>query len=1127
MDNSFVHLHLHTEKSLLDGTTRTNQVGGIISSLGQTKAAMTDHGTMSGLLDFYTGCKEAGVTPLIGWEAYVTPDKYIKEKDTPRWHLIMVAMNEVGKRNLFILSQIAWTDGFYTKPRIDYNDLATYNEGIIALTGCMGAEIPRALENGDPKEALEAMKRYKSWFDDRLYTEIQPHNREGLNDVLMAMAAELGVKPVATVDSHYDHCTSKATEELVLAMQQTSSMKASDKEYAKLMYGESLKADGVIQRLNTLWPNRRLQFHHHDLHIMSREEIVSALDKQGLPGNELADTTNEIGERCEGYEIKTGQVYLPKAVEFKDKTSDEYLRELTYEGLERRGKHLDQEYIDRVEEELQTLKDKGFADYFLIVWDLINEARKRNIYIGPGRGSAAGSLVSYALGITKIDPIKYNLLFFRFISADRNDFPDIDIDIEHTRRDELKDYFREKYGEALSISTYAQFKAKGLIRSIARALAIPLAEVDAACKHFETLEEYEDGDASALKTFKNKHPYILPYAQKLEGLTSGSGMHAAGIVIADRPMHLITPVETRTDPEDKKKRVPVTALDMNDAATLGLIKFDFLGLKNLTIIHDAIDLIKERHDVDIDWEEMEPDDVNVLKMLDGSHTTGVFQMESSAYRNLLTEMGVDNFEDMVASNALVRPGAYTTVKDDYVARKKGTQKVVYPHDDVEEFLTASYGLYIYQEQVMQLSVYLGGFSWGEAEKLRKIIGKKRDVAEFQPFYEKWMTNASEKIGEKEAEKMWHDFEKHAGYSFNRSHAVAYSYVGYVTAWLKHYYPIEYMYALLKHEKEDALRMHYLLETKRLGIDIQAPDVNISQEKMSLYDKSLLFGISDIKNVGFQAAKHLIERRPFMSWSDFSERIEKRKCNSRVVESLVAVDALRNVVDAPRNTSARDNYMEYLQYPIDLDDVDNLGFDFAKMEDCEERGTHLICGVVKAIKRTDKYVRVEFEDITATYTCFAKMDCDLSTGEVVAALVADKAILGHARISGLPERIANGKEEGFEKLLAGTTFKDVEELYKFGIGDLAEDKSLVVPLYVRKITTKTGKNMAFVHVSDGNNVEKVTLFPHQWEKLQKSIHEWEPLCVQLKWLDGGGRTVKDKGLMNAAKLLEKKKEAMHV
>lgn len=1128
MTSDFMHCHTHSDHSILDGFTKTADIPKIAKDLGQSCVGLTDHGSLGGALKFWKSCKEHEIKGVFGVEAYITSDRRIKDKDSPTWHLILLAMNETGLHNLFALSKIGWTEGFYKKPRVDHNDLRKHNEGLIALSACMASEASRALEvegygNGYKitVQARDVLARYKSIFSDRFYVELQPNNSAELNICLSTLAHELGIATTVTVDSHYDHCTSKAEEELLLTMQQLAGFKASDRTYAQLMKDEARRENTLLNRINKLWPNRGLRFDHHDLYIMGRDEVVQRMDQQGFSGNDLADRTLEIAERCSQVEFKTGAAYLPKVSKVVD--SDEYLRALVYDGLEDRGLHKNQVYIDRIEEELQAFKDKGFADYFLIVWDLIREARSRNIYVGPGRGSAAGSLVAYCLKITALDPIKYKLLFFRFISPERNDYPDIDMDFEHTRRDEMKQYMQDKWGEKLSLSTYSEFKAKGLVASICKAFGFNEQDVRAATKHFNTLEEYEQADA--LKEFRAKNPEILPLAKRFEGHISGTGMHAAGVVVADRPMHLIVPIESRTDPEDKKERVPVTAFDMNDSAEIGLIKFDFLGLNTLTVIHNTIDLIKERHGLDIDWESFDPDDPQVLEMLSQANTIGVFQMESTAYRNLLLAMGVDNFEDLVASNALVRPGAFNTVAKDYIRRKKGIDKVAYPHESVEEWLCDSYGLAIYQEQVMALSVFLGDFSWGKADKLRKIIGKKLSPEEFAPYYDGWIDGATKRISHKDAEKLWHDFEQHAGYSFNRSHAVCYSYIGYVTAWLKYYYPLEYIYGLIRNEGNAMNKMTYLLEARRLGIDILPPDINKSEQEMSVDGNALRFGLADIKGVGYEAAKEIISKRPFPTWEDWNERITVRKCNSKVVASLVAVDAMRSVQDAPVNSTPQENYMEYLNYPIDLESVQRLGIQYSPIEEYEEdqKEFMVVCGVTKSIKRTDRYVRLELEDITGRLTCFGSMDNDLNTGEVIIALVGEKTMLAYSRVEGLGTRIDNGNLYPFEKLLVGKLFDDVSKLYGYGFGDFDFDKTLAIPLSVRRITTKTGKKMAFVYFSDGKTVEKVTIFSNAWAKLEKVITEYEPLCLRLRYLDDGGRTLDADGAINARELLQMQQE----
>jgi len=614
LTTNFCHLHTHSEYSILDGQTKVRDLPKIAKEYGQEAIGLTDHGSLGGSLKFWEASKEAEIKGIFGVETYITPDHTVKDKDSPTWHLILLAMNETGLHNLFALSKIGWTQGFYKKPRVDHNDLRNHNEGLIALSACMASETARAIEAGDMDQAREALLRYRSIFGDRFYVELQPGNTSELNSTLANLAVDLGIPTTVTVDSHYDHCTSKAHEELLLIMQQLAGFKKSDRDFALLMKDEARRENTLMDRLNKLWPNRGLRFDHHDLYIMTRDEVVDRMNRQGFDGNELADRTLEIAERCEVVEFKTGQNYLPKVV--KNLDSDEYLRALVFDGLDSLKLSDRPEYVERANEELEVIKSKQFSDYFLIVWDLINEARNRNIYVGPGRGSAAGSLVAYALRITNIDPIKYKLLFFRFINAERNDYPDIDMDFEHTRRDEMKRYMEEKYGEKLSLSTYSEFKAKNLIASICKAFGFEESEVRAVTKHFNDLEGYEN--AEALQSFRAKNPEILPIAKMLEGNISGSGMHAAGVVVANRPMHEIVPIESRTDPEDKSKRVPVTAFDMVDAEKVGLIKFDFLGLSNLSIIHDTVNLINERHGIMVDWENLEPDDENVFAMLNDS-----------------------------------------------------------------------------------------------------------------------------------------------------------------------------------------------------------------------------------------------------------------------------------------------------------------------------------------------------------------------------------------------------------------------------------------------------------------------------------------------------------------------------
>lgn len=1104
--SSFCHCHAHGEGSILDGYTFPNEMVRIAKENGDDSICLTDHGSLGQALKFWKAGKEYGIKTIQGVETYVTIDLEIKDKDSPTWHLVLLAMNQTGLQNLFAMSKIGWTDGFYSKPRVDHGTLAKYSDGIIALTACMAGEIPRAIAEDDFDKAKAALLRYGDCFPGRLYAELQPGNSLVLNQHISNLADDLSIPTIVTVDSHYDTPEHKSVEELLLVMQQVSGFKAKDREYAELMFEEAKRSDSLISRLNKLWPTRRLRYDKLELHLMSRDEVVTHMDRQGFDGNALCDATLEVAERCEQIEFKTGVNYLPQVTKFN---SDDYLEALVMDGLEIRGLHNKPEYVARAKEELQVIKDKKFANYFLIVWDVINEARRRNIYVGPGRGSAAGSLICYALKITNMDPIKYKLLFFRFIDPSRPDFPDIDMDFEHTGRDEMKRYMEEKYGEKLSLCTYSEFKAKGLIASICKALGMKESEIRACTKHFNTLDEYETAEGT--KSFRTRYPEILPLAKELEGHISQTGAHAAAVVVADRPFNEIVPIETRTDPENKKLRIQVAGFNMWDAEEVGLIKMDFLGLVNLSIIHSCVDLIKERHGIDIDWENLEPDDPKVLQMLSGGNTTGVFQMESTSFRNLIKDMGIDDFNDMAASNALVRPGAYNSVKHDYIRRKSGKEAVTYPTEATEEWLKDTYGLAIYQEQVMALSVVLGDFTWQESNKLRKIIGKKRDVREFDQWYDKWMEGAGPKIGEQEAEKMWHDFEKHANYSFNLSHAVCYGYIGYVTAWLKYNYPIEYIYAMLKWEKEATNKMTYLLEARRLGIDILPPDVNYSDMDMSVEKDALRFGLTDISKCGIEAAKEIINKRPWDSWDDWKDRITARKCNAGVVESLVAVNAMASIPDAPHNSEPEKNYLQYLNYPLALEFVSELGISYEPIDSYDEDEKNnfmVVCGVMKSIKRTNTYVRLELEDTTGVMTCFGSMTNDLDKGELVLALVGEKTMLGYSRVDGLKERMENNNLHPFEKLLVGKLFDDVEPLRQWGLGGLNDSKSLVVPLSVRRITTKTGKRMANLYVTDGEQVLRVVAFNRTWEKLENIIHEYQPICMKIGWMDDGSRVLNE-------------------
>lgn len=1111
----FFHSHLHTEYSILDGNTKVDEVLQTAQALGQRSVAITDHGSLAASYQFYNKAKEYEVKPVFGIEGYISDDINQKDKEKEIYHLILLAMNRQGLENLFAISKIGWTKGFYRKPCIDHKVLRQHNEGLICTSSCMAGEVARAIERERIDEAIDILAAYKAIFGDRFYVELQPGNTRVLNYQLAELANKLAIKTTVAVDSHYCHHDDKSTEELLLTMQQVTSMKASDRKAAEFNYEYAKNQPNLIERLKVLWPNKGLSFVEHDLFIMSRQEVQERMDAQGFNGAELCDRTLEIAERCDNVELVRKENYLPKV--FEDENSFEKLKVLAYQGLIERSKKLKSlvSYRERLDYELGIIKDKNFADYFLIIWDVINEARKRDIYTGPGRGSVAGSLLAWCLSITALDPIKYNLVFERFISPERTEFPDIDLDIEDRRREELKAYIEEKYGESVSISTFTTLAGKSVIRSIGRALAIPLNEIDEVCKRFKDLDDFE---SDATLEFRAAHPEVAQLAQKLQGHISASGMHAAAVVVANRPLEQILPIESRTNPEDKKTRVPVTAYAMDDVAAVGLIKFDFLGLNTLSVIHDAVDLIKQRHGVTVDWENLEPDDPETLAALCAGHTTGIFQMESGPYRKLLAAMKGDTFEDLIASNALVRPGAFNSVAPEWIKRKHG-KKVETLHEDVDGDLAATYGLVVYQESVMQLAHKLAGFSWEKSYKFLKLMAKKKDVEEFKPYYDSWMEGATEKVGKKKAQQLWDDMEQWANYGFSRNHSAPYTFLGYVTGYLKLHYPLEYLYGLLRAEKKDMPRMTYLLEARRLGINLLAPDVNISEATISIDGDALRFGLEDIKGVGPAAAQEIINKRPYESFEDFETKVEKRKCNARVVEALLSVDAFATIKRSPRNWNPESNYLERLSYPIGLENLE-IAVDFTPLEEYEEPDYAIICAIVKSVKRTDRYVRVDFEDTSGTVTVFADMENDLSSGEMVLALIGDKSLVNYARVRGLNERLATDVANEFERYLVSKDIWDPYSLlFKYGFGGFESDKTLALPIKVKTLTTKAGQKMGLVYFVDINDVVGKTItWAKEWPKVRARIKEWKVVALRPVF-KGSDMTVYADGIIDADEVLE--------
>ena len=1065
--SNFVHLHVHSHYSLMDGLCTPHELLSAGKALGHTTMAITDHGTLSSHRDMQIAAKELGMKPILGLEAYISATDRFDKRDVKKRddntqvynHIILLAKDQAGLKNLQKMSELAWTEGYYHKPRIDMELLNDYGDGIIVVSGCMNGLISKAIDRNDMDKAREYVRWFKNRFADDFYIEIQAHNPVDLNMNLLALADEFGVKPLVTSDAHFDTPDQRALEEILLIISTKPNM---DKEAD---YESGKKKKDIFERLNHLYPDRPISFEEIDVYIQGRDEIEKSMRNQGITRTDIYDNTLDVESKIGEYEFYEGLELLPKP----KNDANEELRKLCEEALDKLAV-LDtaygSDYSARLEEELEVIKNKDFASYFLVVGDMVGWAKSKDILVGPGRGSAAGSLVCYLLGITDVDPIQYDLLFFRFINPERNDFPDIDTDFMDRRRGEVKDYLRTKFKHVASISTFQYFKDKGVVRDIGRVFGVPLGEINKALKGIETFEDFETNPNA--EWFREKYPEVTKYASMLRGKIRAVGMHAAGVVVANQPISNYVPIETRKDPDDSVSgRIPVVGYDMEQAADIGLIKLDALGLKSLSVIKDTIDTIKINTGKEINLKSLLLNDPKVFKDLSMGYTRGVFQAEATPYTNLLIKMGVDNFEDLVASNALVRPGAMNTVGANYVARKRGTEMVEYVHPIMQDFTRNTYGVIIYQEQVMQACVHLGGMTWAEADKVRKIIGKKKDAREFDQYREKFVQGASERISKESAEHLWHDFEAHAGYSFNRSHAVAYSMLSYWTAWLKHYYPLEFIYSILKNEKDKDARTEYLLEAKRLGIKVLLPHVNESKAGFSIQGNSIRFGLSDIKYISDSISSKIIANQPYNNYEHLLQiaKVKNSGINSRAIESLNAIGAAA-FDDNPRTGTEGENLYEYLTIPkFDIQGISPyIKSQINPLEDFLEEGCFVLMAMVRSIKKGKGWSRVELVDDTGTIGIFHSENTQIETGNMYFFLVGDNRIHRYVTI----EDVANHRDDPF-----------IDWLYKSKI-NVDGEKRLVVDFTPYK--TKTNKMMAHIILSDGEkNLQRVLAFPTLYAK----------------------------------------------
>jgi len=888
-----------------------------------------------------------------------------------------------------------------------------------------------------------------------------PHNPPDVNKGIIDLADAAKVKIVVTPDCHHSDTSQKEVQELMLLLNTHAKLQKD------VTYDKSKKHESFMDRLDYLYgADRMMSFNKFDIHLLSYEEMKEAMLKQGIDREDMFASTMEIADKVEDYDIKEHLDLLP--VQYK-KPMDE-LKKLALEGLKERKLEKNEEYLSRLDEELEIIGQKNFGPYFLVVRNMLNWAKSEGIMVGPGRGSAAGSLLCYALGITDIDPIKHGLLFFRFINPDRNDFPDIDSDIQDTRRDEVKDYLVRQYRHVASIATFLQFKDKGVVRDVARCLNIPLPDVNKVLKVVDTWDDF--CNSKNTYWFREKYPEVELYGEQLRGRIRGTGIHAAGVVTSKDPIFRYAPMETRSV-TGQDERIPVVAVDMGEAENIGLIKIDALGLKTLSVLKDCIDIIKEREGTKIDLLKIDMDDANVYAMLSDGYTKGVFQCEAAPYTNLLVKMRVKNLAELAASNALVRPGAMNTIGKAYIARKHGRENIDYKHQVMKSFTEETYGCILYQEQVMQACVQLGGMSMSEADKVRKIIGKKKDAKEFDIFKDQFIKGASQYLSPNDALDLWHDFEAHAGYSFNKSHAVAYSTLSYWTAWLKYHYPLEFMFALLKNEKDKDGRTEYLIEAKRMGIPVKLPHLNDSEIDFKIEGKGIRFGLTGIKYISDKIAERYIAGRPFTSYKQVEEFTftKGNGVNSRALQAMRCVGAL-TFPDNPANPQeVKENLYEYLNLPEFNTSIPQHYYAYINdIEEYEETGSFVLLGMVKSIKRGTGWSRVEVLDKTGSVGIFDEESPSIESGRTYLILASDNRI-----VSAVPADEIKGSKSSLVKFL---NYKMLP--YK-------EGEHFVVSFKPR--VTKAGKKMASLVLADaGREMHSVTVFPMQFAKAYMKIEE---------------------------------------
>lgn len=1056
---AFTHLHVHSEYSLLDGMSKINKAPEYVKSLGMDSLAITDHGVMFGIIDFYKSCKKSGIKPIIGCEVYVAPrTRFDKDPDRDRNmnHLILLAENMIGYKNLTKLVSAAFTEGFYFKPRVDKELLREHSEGIICLSACLAGAIPRKILNGDYSGAkTEALELRDIFGKGNFYLEIQNHfldDDKPATQGLVKLSEEIGAPLVATNDAHYIKRSDAKAHDVLLA----------------------------IQTGSTVDDENRMRFANDEFYLKSESEMMELFPEHP----EAIENSHKIAERC-NVEFEFGEYHLPEFIPPEGMTNKDYLRKLCYDGLERRyGSEALQDgstYRDRLESELEVIEKMGYVEYFLIVWDFIHYAKSNDIPVGPGRGSAAGSIVAYSLAITEIEPIKYNLIFERFLNPERVSMPDIDVDFCIDRRQEVIDYVVQKYGKdkVSQIITFGTLKAKAAVRDVGRALNASYAEADSIAKAIPaelgmTISKALDINRDLRARYETEPlvKNILDMSMAVEGMPRHSSTHAAGIVISKMPLDEYVPLYM----SDKGL---ATQFNMTTIEELGLLKMDFLGLRNLTMINEAIQLIKENHGVEIDFSKMDYDDPAVYEMISKGNTQGIFQLESAGMTEFMKNLNPSCFEDIVAGISLYRPGPMDSIPK-YIENKKNPEKVKYVDSHLEPILNVTYGCMVYQEQVMQIVRELGGYSFGRSDLVRRAMSKKKmsvmleekkyfihgkDDSDGTPAIAGCVANG---IPERAAEAIFDDMVSFAEYAFNKSHAAAYAVVSYETAYLKAHYPIEFMAALMSSVMGEPRHIAaYIRNCKELGIEVLPPSVLHSRRKFIAKDGKIRFGLLAIKNVGSSIVDAIVEGRRgrgIDNLYDFIKSIEPSELNKKAIECLIKAGAMDeftqnraallaisdDAVGAAQSSARRISKDQISLFQLDSDIMEDVktapelpniqNFDKAHLLSMEKE----MMGVYLSGHPLDKYRDLIDENITT------------NTAEIF-----------DSNLSGDGE---NESEFIEERASGSNRFNDGDTVIMAGmVGDL------------RRMITKSNQEMARLTIEDYYGVITAIVFPRDYAK----------------------------------------------